>query len=169
MTQTKAKTTTANPATPKLETKQVEEAVAAGKQTVEQAVAATKEQVEKASSAALKGYDEFASLQKDSMDAFVKASNIMAKGYEEIGKAAFAFAQTSAEANVEAAKSLMAAKTINDVVEIQSDLARNQFDKFVAEGTKISELGVKVTNEAFEPLQAQANVVVERSMKPVAA
>ena len=173
-------TTKAKTATPKIDTKQIDEAVAVGKQTVEQAVAvtkeqvenavvATKEQVEKASAAALKGYDELALINKDGIDAFVKSGNVVAKAAEEFGKSYFAFAQAAAEQNVEAAKALMGAKTLNDVVEIQTDLARTSFDKFVAEGTKLSEMTVKVTNDAFEPLQAHANVVVEKMMKPVAA
>lgn len=155
--------------TPTIDTKPIEEAVAAGKQTVEQAVAATKEQVEKASTAALKGYDEFATVNKDTMDAYVKASNVVAKGMEDMGKTMFAFAQAQTEANVAAAKKMMAAKTINDFVEIQSDLARSQFDAYVAEGTKVSEMALKVANEAAEPIQVQFNVVVEKVMKPVAA
>ena len=160
---------TAIPAIEAINTKPIEEAVTVGKQTVEQAVTATKEQIEKASTAALKGYDEFAAINKDTMDACVKAGNVMAKGLEDLGKTAFAFAQSQAEANVAAAKKLMAAKTINDVLEIQSDLARSQFDAYVAEGTKVSEMYVKVANETIEPIQARLNVVVEKIMKPVAA
>lgn len=155
--------------TPTVDTKPIEEAVAAGKQTVEQAVAATKEQVEKASTAALKSYDEYATMNKETVDAYVKASNVFAKGFEDLGKTVFAFAQSQAETNVNAAKALMTAKTINDVVEIQSDLARTQFDAFVAEGTKVSEMSLKVANETVEPIQARFNVVVEKMMKPVAA
>ncbi len=136
---------------------------------IEEAVAATKEQVEKASTAAMKSYDEFAALNKDAVDAYVKAGNVFAKGFEDLGKTVFAFAQSQAETNVNAAKALMSAKTINDVVEIQSDLARTQFDAFVAEGTKVSEMSLKVANETVEPIQAQFNVVVEKMMKPVAA
>lgn len=152
-----------------IDTKKMEEAVQVGKQTVEQAVAATKEQVEKASTAALKGYDEFATMNKTSLDAYVKSSNIVAKGLEDMGKAYFAFAQTAAESNVAAAKKLMTAKTINDVVDIQSEVARTSFDSWVAESTKISEMGMKVANEAFEPIQSQFTTVVEKMMKPVAA
>ncbi len=162
-------TTTKKVTTPTLDTKPMEDAVAAGKQTVEQAVAATKEQVEKASTAALKGYDEFAALNKEAMDAYVKAGNVMAKGMEDLGKTVFAFAQSQAETSVSAAKALMTAKTLNDVVEIQSDLARTQFDALVAEGTKVSEMSLKVANESVEPIQAQFNVVVEKMMKPIAA
>jgi phasin family protein len=165
MTTAKKTTTTATA----FDTKTIEEAVATGKETVEKAVAATKDQVEKASTAALKGYDEMAVMQKDTMDAYVKAGNVMAKGMEDLGKAMVAFAQSQAEANVKAAKALMGAKTINDFVEIQSDLARSQFDSFVAESNKVSEMALKVANEANEPIQAQFNVVIEKMTKPVAA
>lgn len=173
-------TAKAKTAAPKIDTKQIEDAVAVGKQTVEQAVAvtkeqveqavaATKEQVEKASTAAMKGYDDMTVMNKDGFDAFVKSGNIFAKGAEEFGKAYFAYAQSAAEQNVEAAKAMMTAKTLNDVVEIQTNLARTNFDKFVAEGTKMSEMAIKVTNDVVEPIQAHTNVVVEKMMKPVAA
>lgn len=153
----------------KIDTKKMEEAVAAGKQTVEQAVAATKDHVEKASTAALKGYDEFSSMNKDAVDAYVQAGNVFAKGFEEMGKTMFAFAQSQADSNAAAAKAMMAAKTINEVVEIQSELARSQFDAYVAETTKVSEMSMKYTNDAVEPIQAQMTASVEKMMKPIAA
>ena len=161
--------TTAKKTTPTIDTKPMDDAVAAGKQSVEQAVAATKEQVESASNAALKSYDDFAVYNKEAVDAYVKAGNVMTKGMEDLGKTLFAFAQSQAESNVSAAKAMMTAKTLNDVVEIQSDLARSQFDAFVAESTKVSEMSLKVANETVEPIQAQFTVVVEKMMKPIAA
>ena len=152
-----------------IDTKPMDDAVAVGKQSVEQAVAATKEQVEKVSSATLKSYDDFASYNKEAVDAYVKAGNVMSKGMEDLGKTMFAFAQSQAESNVSAAKAMMSAKTLNDLVEIQSDLARSQFDAFVAESTKVSEMSLKVSNEVVEPIKAQFTVVVEKMMKPMAA
>lgn len=162
-------TTAKKTAAPTIDTKPMDDAVAAGKQSVQQAVAVTKEHVEKASNAALKGYDDFAVYNKDAVDAYVKAGNVMSKGMEDLGKTMFAFAQSQTESNISAAKAMMTAKTLNDLVEIQSDLARSQFDAFVAESTKVSEMSLKVANEAAEPIQAQFNVVVEKMMKPVAA
>src|SRR3546814_845181 len=133
----------------------IEAAVAAGKQTVEevmrtstrnyeQAVSTTKEQVEKASAAMLRGYDDLATFNKQNVDAFVQAGNIWAKGAEELGKAYFSFAQASAEKNAEAAKSLLAAKSLKDVVDVQADYARTSFDTLVAEGTRINEMTIKI-------------------------
>ena len=172
--------TTRKSAAPKLDTKQMEEAVAVGKENFEQAVKAStegyekvitmgKEQVEKSTTTVLQAYDELTTLNKDAVDAAIKAGNVWAAGFEAMGKAYFAFAQATAETGVEAAKSMMTAKTVQDVFEIQSELARSSFDSFVAEGTKISEMGVKVANEAMEPIQAQFNTTVEKILKPVAA
>ena len=155
-------------AAPQVDAKQVDEAVEVGKQTVERAVAATKEQVDKASSAALKGYDEFASVNKEQMDACVKSSNIVAKGVEDLSKAYFALAQSAAESNVAAAKKLMGAKTINDVFDIQSEMMKTNFDSFVAESTRLSEMSMKVANEAMAPLQSSFTTFVERVSKRTA-
>jgi phasin family protein len=160
----------------KTTTKQVEDAVAKGKETMEealkassegyeQAVAMTKVQVEKASTAFFKGYDDFATINKQNVDAFMKAGNIWAKGAESVSKAYFDFAQASAEAGVEATKALMGAKTVKEVVDLQSDYARNRFDNIVAEGTRISEMAVQVSNQAFEPIQAQFTKTVEKALK----
>jgi len=67
------------------------------------------------------------------------------------------------------AKALLAAKTLREAADLQNDWAKASFDKLVAEGTKVSELSVKVANEAFQPLNARMNVAVEKLFKPVTA
>ena len=157
-------------------TKQIEEAVEVGKRSVEQAMKAStegyeqalsmsKEQVEKASEAFFKGYDDVSAMNKESVDAVVKAGEVLTKGSETVGKAYFEFAQASVEASVEAAKAMMGAKTPKDFFDIQSEYARTNFDKFLAESTRLSEMSVKVTNEAFDPLKAQVNGSFEKAFK----
>ncbi len=157
-------------------TKQIEDAVEAGKKSVEQAMKAstegyeqalnmTKEQVEKASAQFFQSYDEAAAMNKESVDAMVKAGEVLTKGAESVGKAYFDFAQSSAEAGVEASKAMITAKTVKDLVDIQSEFARTSFDNFLAESTRLSEMSVKVANEAFEPLKAQFNAGFEKAFK----
>ena len=138
-------------------------AVKATTETYEQVVETTKAQVEKASEAAVKGYDDFASLQKDGVDALIKASEIWAKGAEDLGKAYFAIANEAVEANSAAAKSLLSAKSLKEVVDLQGELARTSFDKSLSEGARLSELSLKVANEAFQPLQDQFTAAVEKA------
>jgi phasin family protein len=140
----------------------------ASTQGYEEVVEMTKDQVEKASMAALKGYDDFAAFNKESADAFTKASNVWAKGFEAVGKAYFDFAQNSAQESVEVAKTIMGAKTIADVVDAQSAFAKSSFDKGVAESTRLSGMSMKIANEATAPIQAQFSAAAEKFVKSAA-
>ena len=137
-------------------------------ETYEQVVETTKVQVEKANEAVVKGYDEFAALQKNGVDALIKAGEIWAKGAEEFGKAYMALAQETAEANSEAAKAILSAKSLKEVVDLQGEIARKSFDKSLSEGTKLSELSLKVANEALQPIQQQFTAAVEKVGKVAA-
>ena len=159
-------------------TKPIEDALAAGKQTIEQAVKASAEgcgqafamnrdQAAQASDAMLRGYDDFAALNKQGVEALMKAGNIWAKGYEGLGKAYFSFAQASTERGVETAKAVMAAKTPQEAIDVQTDFAKQRFERTVAEGAAVSELSLKVAADAFQPLQKQFDVALSKLMSPV--
>ncbi len=135
----------------------------------EQAVSLTKEQVEKARTAVAKGVDEMSALGKDNVDAVVQASTIYAKGVEVIGKEVMSYAQARMESNMAAMKAMMGARTLKELVDLQTEFARNAFDQMVTETTKLSEIGVKVANDAFAPINARVNVVVEKITKSAAA
>lgn len=130
---------------------------------------AAREQIEKASVNAFKSYEDLSKFQKDNFDAYVAASTVMAKGFETLGKTWMAFTQESMENGAQVAKALLGAKTLREAVDLQTDFAKTSFDKLVGESTKLSELSVKVANEAFEPINARLNVAVEKLLKPVAA
>ncbi|MBM3535111.1 MAG: phasin family protein [Alphaproteobacteria bacterium] len=141
----------------------------AAKASYEQALQMTKEQVEKASQNFFKGYGEFASLGKENLEAFVQSSTIAVKAAEIFGKEWMGIAQTAVEQNVAAFQSLVAAKTLKEVVDLQNSWAKKAFDTAVVEGTRLSEMSVKTANDAFEPIKARVNVSVEKLFKPVAA
>lgn len=135
----------------------------------DQVLGTTREQIEKASASAFKAYEDLSKFQKDNYDAYLAASTIFAKGAENVGKAWMSLTQEALENAAQTAKALLGAKTLREAVDLQSDFAKSNFDKLVAEGTKLSELSVKVANEAFAPLNARVNVAVEKMLKPVAA
>jgi phasin family protein len=135
----------------------------------EQAASMTREQFDKASKTLFKNYEEFSQLGKENIDAFVKSGTIFARGFEEAGKSWIDFTRRSLETSVETAKAVMGCRDLREVVDVQSDFARNSFDRLMNEGTKLSEIGVKVANEALEPIQSRLNVAVEKIFKPAAA
>ncbi|KZD04276.1 phasin family protein [Oceanibaculum pacificum] len=180
MTTTTKKTTAAQDAA----IKQVETMVAAGKQTLEsamksgndaatkgyeQALGLTKEHVAKQSDAFFKGYDTLTSYNKQNLDAITASGAIVTKGVEDISKTWFGFTQSSVEQATETMQALMGCKTLRDVVELQNGFAKTSFDQLIAESAKLSEMTIKVTNDAIEPIKARMNSGVELMMKPLAA
>ncbi len=177
---TSAKAATATKKT--VASKPVETVVEAGKETVEtvvkagveaasagykQAASLTKKQVEQTQKAVHKGYGDFASLSQDNVDAVVKSSTVMAKGLEVLSKEMMDFARLSFEDNVAATKAIFGAKTLTDLVNLQTQYTRKNFDQAVTEGTRLSELSVKVANEAFEPIKARVDVTVGQLVKQI--
>jgi len=137
--------------------------------SVEQVFALTQQKVDKMSKQAFQAYEDFAGFQKDNVDAIVSASNIMAKGFESVSKEMMAFTQAQMEQGVAITKAMLGVKTMRELVDMQSEYTRTTFDTMIAEATKLSEMSVKVANEAMEPISARINATIEKIAKPVAA
>jgi phasin family protein len=80
-----------------------------------------------------------------------------------------AFARSSLEGNVAATKAILGAKNLREVVDLQSAYTRKSFDQALAESAKLTEMSVKVANEAMQPIQARVTVTVGKLIKPLAA
>lgn len=150
-------------------TKAFEDVVAQAKQNLEGYVKTQQEQFEKASSQLLKSYEELTTLSKSNVDAIVASGTVVAKGAETASKQVAAFTQASLEKNVATGKAVLAVKSIRELIDLQNSYFKSTLDALVAEGTKLQELSVQVTNEALAPISARVNATVQKLTKPVAA
>ncbi len=167
--------------------KQVEAAVAAGKESVEtavkvgtdafatgyeNAVAATREQVDaavKAGTDAFQGYEDVVSFGKDNVEAVMESSTILAKGVQDFNKIWFDLAQASVEQNVAATKALFGCKTVKELTDVQSGLASRSYDALVTDSRKLSDMSVKLVEEVTKPVNARVNAAMDKLSKPLAA
>ncbi|GAB4376702.1 MAG: hypothetical protein Kow00114_40520 [Kiloniellaceae bacterium] len=135
----------------------------------EQAIALAQEQVEKASETIFKRYDEIAGLGKDNVDAYVRSTTALTKGFESLNKELMSIAQSTVEANVATAKAIFGVTTLRELIDLQTEFSRSRFDSAVAESAKLTEMTMALANDAFEPIQLSMNATVEKFMKPIAA
>ncbi len=180
------KKTAAPKAAPKA-AESVEAAAAAGKETVEtvvkasaeaaqkgvkKAVAMGQEQVAaavKAGTNAFKDYEDVVAFGKDNVDAIVQANTILVKGAQDINKVFLKLVQDTMEDQMVVAKKLMSAKTPKDFAGVQASVAKARYTKALDEGRKISDMTVKLAEEASAPITKQVNAAVEKISKPLAA
>ena len=106
--------------------------------------------------------EELAELAKANVEAIVEAGRIYAGGAKAIGQDAIASGRDGIEQASDAVKTLAEAKSPAEFFQIQSELARASFDRFVAQTSKLTERVVKLAGEAVEPLQTRASLNAER-------
>jgi len=115
------------------------------------------------------GYEALADLGRVNLAAALRANAVFAEGMEAIGQEVMAYARNSLETVAEAATALLAAKTLEDVVQLHSDFAKASFDRMMASSTKLSEMGVKVADEALAPIGDRVEATFRKLGKPLAA
>lgn len=105
---------------------------------------------------------EFADIAKANVEAFVSAGKIAASGAQSLGHDVVARSRVSVEQAAEAVKSLAEAKSPTEFFQLQSDLAKASFDRFVADGSRLTESVVKLAGEAIQPISNRASLNAER-------
>lgn len=109
-----------------------------------------------------KAAGEFAELARDNVEALTEAGRIAAEGARSIGQDMVASTRQGVEQAADAVRALAEAKSPTEFVQIQSELARASFDRFVAESSRLTESAVKLAGEAFQPLSNRASVAADR-------
>src|SRR5687768_5556206 len=108
--------------------KEVEMAAKTMKKAAQAATAATGETVGATQQQLFKGYEDFTVLGQENIEAVVQANQVLAKGAEVIGKELMEIAQTSFETAATAAKAYFGAKTLQDVLKLNSEFAKLSLD-----------------------------------------
>jgi phasin family protein len=133
-----------------------------GTDKYQQLVAEAGERSQQIAAKSQKAAEELTELAKANVEAFVEASRIYAGGAKALGQDVIASGRDGIEQASDAVKTLAEAKSPTEFFQIQSELARASFDRFVAETSKLTERVVKLAGEAVEPLQTRASLNAER-------
>ena len=160
-TKVKMDTETAAQETAEAITKASSDAVRKG---IEKTVELTKSHFEKTA----KGLGDVAAFNKDNVEALVKSANATAKALESINAEILAYSKQSVEDSIAATKAMMSARSVKEFFELQTDYSKTTFDSFVNESTKLTDLMVGATKEAFAPIQSRVTAAVEKvqSLRP---
>ena len=139
-----------------------EQAMASGKATFDQVATKSREAIEHG----MKSVDEMAGLARGNVEAMLASSRAAAQGIEAIAREVAEFSRKTFDETAAAARAMSTVKTPNELMALQNDFAKTQFDAAVAEMSKLSETMVKLMGEVFEPIQARAAVATDK-MKAV--
>jgi phasin family protein len=105
--------------------------------------------------------NELNAQSKQNIEALMAAATATAKGAEALGAQALAYSKSAVENHVEVSKALSSARSVQELVELQSAYAKSAMEAYMAEMNRASETFTATFKEALRPLNERATAVVE--------
>jgi phasin family protein len=99
---------------------------------------------------------------KKNLEAVVASVTAATKGAEVLGAMAMSYSKASLEGQVAAAKSLAGAKSLQEVVELQTSFAKSALETYMSEVGKMSETVASSVKDSLKPLNERVTAVVEK-------
>lgn len=134
----------------KIATKQVEEFTAEAKKSMEDGV-------EKMS----RGFEDASQFGQDNIEAMIASGKVVAKAAEEMNAEIMAFSKKTYEDSIAASKELGSVKSMTELFEMQTSMAKTVFEGFVSEATKLNEMYAAAAKDAFAPINARLTAAAE--------
>lgn len=100
------------------------------------------------------GFDSFEKLGKDNVDFAMKSADAFSKGFQAMATEAADYSKRSFEAGSEAFEKLLAAKSLDKAVEVQSDYVRTAYEGYVGQVSKVSEIFADMAKSAYKPYES---------------
>jgi phasin family protein len=136
----------------------VDQSAFAAQQAFDVGGQAFKESIDKSLSA----LNDANALSKRNVEAVVASVSAATKGAEALGAQAMAFSKKTFEENVAQSKALAGARSIQEVVELQTAFAKTSLEGFIGEMNRASEVVSSTVKDSLRPLNERASAMVEQ-------
>jgi len=90
-------------------------------------------------------------LGKGNMDAATESFGVASKGFQAIATEVANYSNRSLQGHMTAVEQLMAAKSPEQAMQVQSEYTKSAYEAFVAQGTKITELYSNLCKDCYKP------------------
>lgn len=97
--------------------------------------------------------EELQKVGKNGMDMALTCLGAWSKGAQAIAVEVADYSKKSAESSATAWEKLMGAKSVEKVMEVQTEFLKSSYEDFVAEATKLSELYADLAKETYKPFE----------------
>jgi phasin family protein len=106
--------------------------------------------------------EELSRRSSENIEAVSQASTVVARGFQEASQEWFGLVQQRLTKNIEAFGRLARCRSAQDLVAVQSDLARDSMQRAIETSRRLGEVSVRIAHEAAGIIQAQASINTDR-------
>ena len=105
--------------------------------------------------------EEYMTFSQGNLDAFMKSSQIIASGFQDMAKHVAANTQSSMGDVASMFRAMTQLRSVKDAIELQSSLARNTLDKVMSQSGQAAEASYKLAEQAIAPISERLTLAVE--------
>ena len=100
--------------------------------------------------------EDIQKISKDNIDAMTKSFGVMPKAVLAIATEMADYSKRSFENGAKAMQNLLAVKSLDKAIEVQSEYAKTAYEDYTAQVTKLGQLYSELAKEAFKPYEGLA-------------
>lgn len=149
------------------------DAVETVKKSVEKNTAAAQAQAEKVQAAGAKvlreglektsaSMTELSAQSKQNLEALTASATAAQKGAEALSKQALEYSKTSWEHSVAAAQTIVQARSVQEMIELQTNYAKSAMEVYMSEVSKMTEIMTSSVKDSFKPINERMTASVEK-------
>ena len=135
--------------------------MSAAKTTADKIANVGNEAVQDAMAKGMSSLNDMTTNARQSVDAAIASVTAAAKGAEALSFDTVAFSKVAMERQTAAVQSLASVRSLQDLMEVQTDLAKTHAEAYVAQMGKTTELMTSLFRAAFQPFNARMTAAVE--------
>ena len=102
----------------------------------------------------MSAFDMSRDFGKDNIDVALKSADAVSKGMQAMAVEAVDYSKRSFDASGAAVEKLLAAKSLDKAVEVQSEIVRSAYEDYVGQMTRMSEIVTGMAKSAYQPYEA---------------
>jgi len=102
----------------------------------------------------IKNFDEIQKIKKEGMDAAMKSFGVWSKAFQALTTEASEYSKKSFDDMTAATEKLLAAKSVESAIEIQTDYVKSAYEGFMTEASKFSDLVADLAAQAYKPYES---------------
>lgn len=102
----------------------------------------------------MQSFDDVSKAGKEFMDTGLKSFAALSKNLQAISVEASEYSKKAFETGSATAEKLVSAKSFDKAVEIQTDYAKQAYEGFVSQATKMGELYAEMAKDAYKPFES---------------
>ena len=131
------------------------------KENVDKASAASNQAFKDAADRSLSALNELNGQGKHNLEAMIASVTAATRGAEALGAQVMSYAKSSVETQVDAARQMSGARSMQEIVEMQTAFAKTAMEGYLAEMNRASEIVSNAVKDSMKPLNERAAAMAE--------